>query len=47
MLCLSGFELYSRWVPLWYHTNTSVSKFRAFLLIVSLRGYTVSLCGYG
>ena len=31
----------------WYYADTSVSKFRAFLLIVTLRGHTVSLCVYG
>ena len=24
MLCLSGFELYSRWVPLYFHSETKI-----------------------
>ena len=47
MLCLSGFELYSRWVPL----SIGRSKFSAKLFIVfasmvdEIRGYTVYVHG--
>ena len=39
MLCLSDFELYSRWVPLLlylYNTNTSVKRTLGFVPLVSL-----------